>query len=427
MQELSKQLDRARSLDRADPLWEYRTRFEGLGEDLIYLDGNSLGPLSVGTAPLMEMAVRSEWGADLIRSWNKDWYELPMRLGDLLAPLIGAGPGQVVFADSVTVNLFKLCSGALAHRTGRRKILTDDLNFPSDYYVIESLIEGLGKGHELVRVPSADRISLPASDICAAIGQDTALVTLSHVVFKSGYMHDLEAICQAAHEAGALVLADLSHSVGSVPVELDRWGVDMAVGCSYKYLNGGPGAPAFLYVRKSLQQSLRPLLSGWFGARDPFDFAPHFQPADGIRRFLVGTPPVLSMKAIEPGIRILLEAGMDRLRSKSIEQTTLLIDLCDEFLAPLGFVMASPRDASRRGSHLALRHPEAFRINKALIQPAAGQPVIIPDFRTPDNLRIGIAPLFLGYEDLVRAVGRICDIVREEEYKRFERDADAVT
>ncbi|NDV62976.1 kynureninase [Puniceicoccales bacterium CK1056] len=424
---MCKQSERARALDASDPLGVYRSSFSGLSADLIYLDGNSLGPLPAQTKKVMERAVGTEWGEDKIKSWNKGWFDLPLRLGDLLGPLIGAGTGQVVFADSVTVNLFKLASAALARQEGRLKILTDDLNFPSDYYAIEGLINGLKQGHKLVRVASPDGMSLPSEELAAAIDSDTALVTISHVVFKSGYLYDLEAIVEAAHKAGALVLADLSHSAGSVPIELDRWGVDMAIGCSYKYLNGGPGAPAYLYVRESLQEELLPLLSGWFGAQEPFSFSPHYLAASGIQRFLVGTPPILSMRAVEPGIQLLLDAGMQSVREKSIQQTEFLIELYDQILVPLGFALGSPRDPARRGSHVSLRHPEAFRINKAMISPIEGRPVVIPDFRTPDNLRLGVAPLYQTFEELARAVERIREIVVDQEFTRFEEGLDVVT
>ena len=425
--ELQEHLQRARELDRQDPLHKFRERFAGLGGKLIYLDGNSLGPLPVEAACLIAGVVKEEWGRELIGSWNQGWHDLPGRLGDKLAPLLGAETGQVVFADSVTVNIYKLAAAALHRQSGRLKIVTDNLNFPSDYYVLQGLIKLLGKEHQLIRVASSDGISLPASDLVEAIDENTALVTISHVVFKSGYLHDLQAICEAAHAAGALVLADLSHSVGSVPIELDRWGVDMAVGCSYKYLNGGPGAPAFLYVGKSLQEQLEPQLAGWFGARDPFKFEPDYQPAEGIGRFLVGTPPILSMRAIEPGIQLLLEAGMDAVREKSSRQTGFLIELCKEQLEPLGFTLGSPMDPARRGSHIALRHPEAYRIKMAMISPADGSPAIIPDFRTPDNLRLGIAPLYIGYEELVLAVGRMAELVRAGEFKKFKNELDGVT
>lgn len=427
MHELGEYFARAHALDAADPLREYRQQFCGLDRTLIYLDGNSLGPLPVQTAELLREAVEVEWGGLLIRAWNGGWYDLPQRLGDLLAPLLGAAEGEVIFADSVTVNLFKLAASVVHYQSGRHQVLTDDLNFPSDYYAIEGLIRMLGRGHQMVRVGSPDGVSLPAERFAALINEDTALVTLSHVVFKSGYMHDLEAITRAAHEKGALVLADLSHSVGAVPVKLEEWGVDLAIGCSYKYLNGGPGAPAFLYVRRSLQEQLEPQLAGWFGAREPFSFRSEYASASGIRKFMVGTPPILSLRAVEPGIRLLRNAGMEAVRAKSILQAEFLIELWAHFLKPLGFKLGSPHDPAMRGSHITLRHPEACRINKAMISPPAGKPVVIPDFRTPDNLRLGIAPLFLAFGDIARAVERIHEIVVNFEYKSFSRETDAVT
>lgn len=420
-------LNRARQLDQADPLKDFRNAFEGLHDDLIYLDGNSLGPLPSATPKRIQSAINDEWGTGLIRSWNTQWYELPTRIGDLLAPLIGANPGEVCFCDSVTVNLFKLASAALHAQHGRNKIVTDTLNFPSDCYALEGLCRMLGGNHELRRVPSADDITIPTEQVLNAIDEDTALVTLSHVVFKSGFMHDLEPICAKAKQVGALVLADLSHSVGAVPVNLSAWRVDLAVGCSYKYLNGGPGATAFLYVREDLQDQLQPQLAGWLGSDQPFHFEPHFTPVTGIRRFLVGTPPILSLQAVEAGIRLLLDAGMDQIRAKSIQQTELLLELYDTVLQPVGFSLGSPRKASIRGSHLAFKHPQAFRINKAMIQPKQGKPCIIPDFRIPDNLRLGIAPLFISHEDIVRTAFRIQEIVMNNEYTHFSNESEAVT
>lgn len=420
-------LNHARKLDEADPVGPFKSRFTRFGDSLIYLDGNSLGPLPEETLQVLDKTVRTDWGEGLIRSWNAGWFDLPVRLGDQLAPIIGARAGEVCFADSVTVNLFKLAAAALNHNDSRTDILTDDLNFPSDYYTLEGLINMLGNRHRMIRVASRDRMTVPAGEIVGAISDKTALVCLSHVVFKSGYMHDLEPVCEAARRHGAMTLIDLSHSVGSVPVDLESWGVDMAVGCSYKYLNGGPGAPAFLYVRKELQNKLQPQLAGWFGSRNPFRFEPSFQPVEGIRRFMVGTPPVLSLKAVETGITLVRQAGMEKLREKSIRQSQLLIELFDTLLQPHGFEMGSPRDPARRGSHLAFTHEEAFRINRALISPPPGKPVIIPDFRTPDNLRIGLAPLFLGYEDIVRAAVRMQEIVTTSEYTAFTHETEAVT
>ncbi|MEX0323744.1 MAG: kynureninase [Puniceicoccaceae bacterium] len=420
-------LEKARELDATDPLSDFRSKFLGLHDDLIYLDGNSLGPLPAGTSERLQTLLEDEWGNGLIRSWNSHWYDLPTRLGDLLAPLIGANAGEVCFCDSVTVNLFKLASAALGAMPDREKIVTDTLNFPSDYYALEGLIGIHGNRHILERIPSDDGITIDPQKLVDAIDTDTVLVTLSHVVFKSGFMHELEPICEKARKMGALVLVDLSHSVGSVPIDLSSWGVDLAVGCSYKYLNGGPGSTAFLYVRKELQDQLQPQLAGWLGSDKPFDFDPHYKPIEGIRRFLVGTPPIVSLQAVEQGIRLLLEAGMDQVRAKSIQQTELLLDLYDAILEPLGFSLGSPRDSSARGSHVSFKHSEAFRINKAMIHPPEGKPCIIPDFRTPNNLRLGIAPLFISHEDIVRAVYRIQEIVVNNEYTAFSHESAAVT
>lgn len=419
--------DIASEKDREDPLQHVRSAFGGLDDSLIYLDGNSLGPLPTETKELMRRAVAEEWGGGLIRSWNRGWYGLPERLGNELAPLIGAREGEVCFADSVTVNLFKLAGAILKDQPGRKRIVTDDLNFPSDHYVIESLVELMDQGHRLDRVSSPDGIGMPMEVLAEAIDEETALVTVSHVVFKSGFLYDLTALCAVAHAKGALVLVDLSHSVGAVPIDLEASGADLAVGCSYKYLNGGPGAPAFLYVRKEHQERLVPALAGWFGAKDPFHFTPDYTPVDGIRRFLVGTPPILSMRAVEPGIRLLREAGMAPVRAKSESLSELFLEMREALLADAGFTLASPRSTGLRGSHVSLKHPEAFRINKALIEPVLDRPVIIPDFRVPDNLRIGIAPLYLRHVDLVRAVERLVEIVETREYERFSHEPSAVT
>jgi len=425
--ELETDYQAAEQADRDDPLRFFRDRFAGLRKDLIYLDGNSLGPLPKATFDLAAECVSEEWGTHLIQSWNKSWFTLPEQLGDLLAPLIGASPGSVCFADSVTVNLYKLAGGAVALEPHKTEILTDTLNFPSDYYALEGL-PGVTEGTMRVkRVVSDDGISIDAGSLCEAIREETALVTLSHVTFKSGFRHDLALICRRARERGALVLADLSHSVGAVPIDLEGWGVDLGVGCAYKYLNGGPGAPAFLYVRKGLQERLPVIVPGWFGADRPFTFAPHFAPAPGIRRFLVGTPPILSLRAVEPGIQLLREAGMDAVWTKSRELSNALIHLYDQHLVSRGFHLGSPRDPQQRGSHIALRHAEAFRINQALIHPVEGRPVIIPDFREPDNLRLGIAPLYVSHLDMVRTVQRLIEIVDTKEYKRFHHDLPAVT
>ena len=419
--------EKADGMDSADPLASFRGAFLPVLDRILYLDGNSLGPLPHATGELMVHAVRNEWGEGMIRSWNEGWFELPVRLGDKLAPLIGAGPGQVCFCDSVTVNFLKLAAAALKLQSDRTRIVTDDLNFPSNFYAADGLAGGTDGRHAVQVLESRDGIRLPVEAYAQAIDRETALVTLSHVVFKSGFLQDLEAITALAHEAGALVLADLSHSVGSVPVELDTWGVDTAVGCAYKYLNGGPGAPAFLYVREGLVERLPQVLTGWFGCAEPFNFERSYSPAAGIRRFLVGTPPILSMLAVEPGIDLLRKAGMQPIREKSIRQSQFLLELWEALLEPVGFELGSPRDPAMRGSHLSFRHPEAYRISQAMIEPDGGARPVIPDFRKPDNLRIGIAPLYLKFNDILEAVLRIREIVDTREYEHFSQTAGAVT
>jgi kynureninase len=411
----------AQALDRVDPLAHFQEQFVPLEPGLIYLDGNSLGRLPRQTAALLDEAVRGQWGQGLIRSWNEGWLEAPLRIGEKIARLVGAGPGQVALGDSTSVNLYKLASAALDLRPGREAILSDTLNFPSDLYILQGLVQA--RGLRLERVPSPDGISVPAEDILAAIDEQTALVTLSHVVFKSGALYDAAAITRRAHAAGALVLWDLSHSAGAVEVDLDGWEADFAVGCTYKYLNGGPGAPAFLYVRRELQEQVRSPLWGWFGQHKPFDFGLDYEPVAGIQRFLSGTPPMLSLLAVEPGVEMLLAAGIAALRQKSLRQGEYLIRLFDAFLAPLGFSMGSPREGTRRGSHVSIRHPLGYPINRALIE----EMQVIPDFREPDNIRLGIAPLYTRYCDLWDAVARIRQVLTEGRHLRYPSARLAVT
>lgn len=405
----------AQALDAADDLAGFRQEFVLAEPDLIYMDGNSLGRLPHRTVGQLEGLVLEGWGRELIRSWNQGWFDAPQRLGDKVGRLLGAAPGQVVLSDSTSVNLFKLVMAALALRPERERIVSDVLNFPSDLYVVQGCIDLLGNRHRLDLVPSADGIHVDAQDLYEAIDERTALVTLSHVVFKSGFLHDAAAITERAHRAGALVLWDVSHSAGVVPVQLDAWDVDLAVGCTYKYLNGGPGAPAFLYVRQNLQTEARSPVWGWFGQRAPFEFGLDYQPQSGITRFLAGTPPVLSLLALDPALDLILEAGIDRLRQKSQRLTSYLVYLVDEVLAPLGFELGSPRDAAHRGSHVSICHPEGYRINRALID----EMKVLPDFREPDNIRLGLAPLYTSFAEVWEAVDRIRQVVVEGRYLSY--------
>ncbi|UCC64639.1 MAG: kynureninase [Anaerolineae bacterium] len=413
----------AQQLDAQDELASFREAFLFAEPDLIYLEGNSLGSLPRRTTERMRGAVEAQWGRDLIRGWNADWYGAPERVGDKIGRLVGAAPGQVVVSDSTSVNLFKLTMAALAMRPERRRILSDVLNFPSDLYVLQGCIRLLGDRHALHLVPAADGVTVDARVLLDAMDERTALVTLSHVTFKSGFLYDAEAITERAHQVGALVLWDLSHSVGVVPIELDRWGVDLAVGCTYKYLNGGPGSPAFLYVRRDLQREALSPIWGWFGQRAPFAFELGYRPAEGIRRFLVGTPPVLSTLAIEPALDLVLAAGVERVRRKSVRLTSYLTYLADSILAPLGFTLGSPRDPARRGSHVSVRHPEGYRINRALIEEMG----VLPDFREPDNIRLGLAPLYTSFADAWEAVERIRRAVAEERYLCYPAERLTVT
>lgn len=406
----------AQFLDSQDPLAQFRAAFVITDPNTIYLDGNSLGRLPVGTIQALQQVVGIEWGERLIRSWTDRWLNLPSQLAARLSSLLGAQPDEVYFSDSTSINLFKLAVAALRARPGRRKIISDDLNFPSDLYILQGIIDLLGQGHELSLVHSRDGMGISIADLERAIDQDTALVCLSHVVFKSAFLYDMERVTWLAHQAGALVLWDLSHSAGAVPVELNHWQVDLAVGCSYKYLNGGPGAPAYLYVRRDLQADLASPLWGWFADRNPFQFELDFNPTPGIQRFAAGTPPVLSLSAIAPALDLILSAGIDRLRQKSLLQSEYLIDLAQAWLFPLGFSLGSPHQAAQRGSHVSLRHPEGQRISQAMIEPAPGALRVIPDFRTPDNIRLGIAPLYNSFDELHRALWRMRQIVSNREY-----------
>jgi kynureninase len=370
---------------------------------------------------LNETAAR--WGSRLIQSWNEGWWlEMQQRIGDKIAQLIGARPGEVVIADSTSVNLFKLAAGALQAQPGRTKIITDDLNFPSDLYILQGLTGFLGRPIEIQVVPS-DGIHGPADALTAALDTDTALLTLSHTVFKSAYTYHMAQLTDAAHRMGALTLWDLSHSAGSYPVLLTGSKADLAVGCTYKHLNGGPGAPAFLYVRKDLQGEIANPLSGWAGQNNPFQFNLDYQPVDDVTRYLTGTPPVLSIAAIEPGVDLLLEAGMDRLRAKSVAQTQYLVQLWESELAPRGYVLNSPRDASRRGSHISLGHVHGWAIDQALIEECR----VLPDFRAPDNIRLGIAPIYTSYTEIFQAVRFMAQVVDRGLYKNYRQSSRPVT
>jgi kynureninase len=400
----------AASLDAADPLARFRDAFVDDDPELIYLDGNSLGRLPKASADRLATVVRDEWGTGLIRSWSH-WVDLPARVGDLIgSALIGATGGQTTVSDSTTVNLYKLAVAALDARPDRTVIVTDDDNFPTDRYVFEGL--AAQRGLELRAVHSDPDEGLDLDVLRDAVDGDTALVSLSHVAYRSGALLDMGRVNRLVHDAGALVLWDLCHSAGSVPVELDATGTDLAVGCTYKYLNAGPGAPAFLYVRRGLQEELRQPIWGWFGQRGQFGMGPSYDPVPGIERFLAGTPAILGVAAVEEGVRLLAEAGIGRLRAKGVALTEYLISLVRAWLPEL--TLATPADPRRRGSHVSLHHPDAWRFTQALIDAK-----VIPDYRTPDRLRLGPAPITARFTDVWDALTRLRRIIDEKAYERY--------
>ncbi len=390
------------ALDRADPLAGFRDRFV-LPGGVIYFDGNSLGALPKATPIRIAEVVSHEWGESLIRAWaDHDWIGMPLRVGEKIGRLIGAAPCSTVVADSTSVNLFKLLSAALTLRPERTVILTEAGNFPTDLYIAQGLTESLGRGHSL----------RAADDPVASLGPEVAVLMLTHVNYRTGAMHDISAVTRAAHAVGALVLWDLSHSVGAVPLQLAADDVDFAVGCGYKYLNGGPGAPAFLSVAPRLQTTLRMPLTGWLGHAEPFAFAPDYRPAEGIARAIVGTPPVLSLVALEVGIDLLAEVPIAALREKSLWLTGMFMDLVAQECAACGFRTLTPREPKRRGSQVSFAQPNGYAIMQALI--ARG---VIGDFRAPDVLRFGFAPLYVRYADVWDAVSALRAVMQGGEWR----------
>jgi kynureninase len=413
----------ARLLDDADPLSPFRAEFVISDPDTIYLDGNSLGRLPLVTGERMREVVEHQWGERVINGWNEGWFDAPRRIGEKIAKLVGAKEGQVIVSDSTSVNLFKLIVAALLTQGNRDRLVSDRANFPSDLYIMQGAIELLGGQHELELVGGKEGISPDLDKLYELIDERTALVELSHVTFKSGYLYDMQKITRHAHDVGALVIWDLCHSVGVLPIELDASGADMAVGCTYKYLNGGPGAPAFLYLRRRLQTKLEQPIWGWFGQKNPFDFALQYRPASGMQRFMTGTPNILSLCAVEPSVDMIVRAGIDRIRQKSLLLTEYMIYLFDEQLAARGFELGTPREPERRGSHVSLRHSEAYRIDRAMIE----RMKVIPDFRAPDNIRMGLVPLYTTFGEVHEAVQRIAKIVDEKQYEAIARERLAVT
>ena len=404
-------IDRARELDAADPLAHYRDRF-ALPADTIYLDGNSLGCLPKDTPARIAEVVAEEWGRDLIGSWNTaDWIVMPQRIGGKIAPLIGAAPHEVIVCDSVSVNLFKLIAAALQMQPDRKTVLSEPGNFPTDLYMIDGLeMQGLATR----RLAERDRI-------LEALDDDVALLLLTHTHYKPGEVFDMAELTRAAHDKGVLVLWDLSHSVGAMPVDLDGCEADFAVGCGYKYLNGGPGAPAVAYVAERHHSALSQPLTGWMGHARPFEFLDDYAPAPGTDRLLCGTPPILALAALEVGVDLIAEIGAERLFAKSQALSEYFRECLSE--RGISLELVSPEDPYRRGSHLSFRHENAYALSQALI--ARG---VVGDFRDPDILRLGFAPAYLRFEDMADAARTLADILATGEWKRAEfSERSAVT
>lgn len=392
----------AEALDGADPLGHFRSRFLDPGPALVaYLDGNSLGRPVADAGERLSEFIAGPWGDRLIRSWDEEWMELPFRVGDRLAEVcLGAAPGQTVVADSTSVLIYKLLRAAIAARPGRTEIIASREDFPTDRYLAQGVAEETGSSVVWLEPRHDDGVSV--DDVRAVLSERTSVVLLSHVAYRSGFLADAAAITALAHEHGALVIWDVCHSVGSVPLAFDDWGVDFGVGCTYKYLNGGPGSPAFAYVRADLQDDLRQPLPGWMGASDPFDMTEPYRAAPGMRRMLTGTPPVLAMQPLIGMLDLIAEAGMPAIREKSIQLTERAIALSEKHLSPYGVRLASPRDADRRGSHVTIDHPD-FRAVTAHIWEQG----VIPDFRPPDGIRLGLSPLSTSFAELDAGVEAI--------------------
>lgn len=395
----------AQALDAADTLAPFQDRYLAQTCDVIaYLDGNSLGRPLASIAQVWSDFTHQQWAGRLIRGWSEGWMELPETVGDeLAAAALGAAAGQTIIADSTTVNFYKSLRAAINLRPGRRKVVIDRDNFPTNRYVVESLVKDLGL--EAVWLTGTDFGGISVHDVNAVLDEDVAVVTMSHIAYQSGYLADVAAITSAAHGAGALVVWDLCHSVGSVPIELDAWDVDFAVGCTYKFVGAGPGAPAFSYVNAAHHANLDQPIWGWLGRKDAFEMEQGYLPAPGVRSMISGTPAVLGILAVREGAKVIAEAGIENIRAKVVALAEMVITLADEWLLPIGFGIGSPRDADRRGGHVSITRSDARELCATLT--AVG---VLPDFRTPDAIRIGLSPLPITFTQVWDAMSVIRDL-----------------
>ena len=397
-------MSKAQERDKYDSLAPLRDHF-CLPDNTIYLDGNSLGVLPKAVLDRLQTTVATEWGTDLISSWNTHgWIDLPQSVGEKIAPIVGAAPGQVLCCDSISINVFKLLATGLALRPKRTTILVEAQDFPTDRYIAEGLAQLLGPNRCVVKAVAVDQLE-------QALDRDVAVLLLSEVNYRTGYRHDMAALTRSAHAAGALTCWDVAHSAGAMPVTFDQADVDFGVGCGYKFLNGGPGAPAFLYVAKRLQNQVSQPLSGWLGHRQPFDFTPSYQPAEGVLRYQAGTPSVIAMRALEAALDIFDKVSLAALREKSLALTRFFLECLASQACFESFGVLTPSDPECRGSHIAITHEQGFAIAQALI--AAG---VIVDFRAPNIIRFGFAPLYNTFEDAARSAAILGAIMAEKRY-----------
>ena len=390
--------------NKRDALLKLRASFL-IPKEIIYLNGNSLGPLQSKVRERLDEVVSLEWGEDLITGWNKhNWFDLPMRVGEKIAPIIGAASGQVICCDSISINLFKLLASALELRPGRTQILTQIDNFPTDLYVAQGMEQLLGKSR-------CELVMKPAKEIVSAMNAKVAVLMLSHVNFRDGAVHDMAMITEKAHQAGILVIWDLAHSAGVLQLELDEWGVDFAVGCGYKFLNGGPGAPSYVYVNRSLHGEFSQPLKGWMGHEKPFEFDPSFLPAEGVRQFISGTPQVLSLVALESALDIFCGVEIALLRERTVTLAEHFLELLSKAPDLQDFKLESPTEPLKRGAQLSFSHPEAYAVCRAWAEEG-----VIADFRAPNLLRIGFSPMILSFEEIDLAVEKLVGVIIEERF-----------
>lgn len=422
---MTKLLDIALELDQRDALFPFRKKFATTKNE-IYLDGNSLGKLPLEAKNILQEVIEKQWGENLIRSWNDHWLELPKRIGLKIANLFCVNSTEILVGESTSINLYKIVHGLLQSRLFPQQLISDSLNFPTDSYILD----GLSKQFDLSPVLHIRYSSDLVADLSLlknSIQQSPGIICLSLVTYKSAYLYPMKALNEFAEQHRSIIVWDLSHAAGVVAINLKATHTKVAIGCTYKYLNGGPGAPSFLYLEEKLHSSLQSPIQGWFGHQRPFDFSPTYTAAQGITKFEAGTPTILSLAAMEAGINLTLEAGIERIRSKSIALTDFLIKGIEQELLSLGYRLESPNEATQRGAHIALSHPESWRICQCLLHGNGESPIVIPDFRPPHYLRLGIAPLYISFEECWQTVQRLKQIVIDREYQTQDRSQPTVT